>query len=97
MRKRAPGARCRTFYLTEYRVSSRPCGIKFLNEAEVFANGPPLILTPPGAFERGFRSYPVTPRFHVSKRFGRMPWDIERYDSYWLVSDHAKQVLVVET
>lgn len=92
-RKKAPRARRRTFYRIGYKAYTKVRGMKLLNKAEVFANGPPIIFTPPGLNERGFRSYPVTPRFHLSKRFGRIPADIEQYGFYWLVSNRAKDVL----
>jgi hypothetical protein len=42
---------------------------------------------------RGFRDYPVRPRFRVSMPRGQKFDDIIPLGSYWLVSDRAKQVL----
>ncbi|TGE01006.1 imm11 family protein [Methylobacterium nonmethylotrophicum] len=92
-RGKPPRPRQRTFYSVAYRGRATARGMRFLNKAEVFANGPPLTFQPPGFFERGFVSYPVTPRFHLSKRFGRWPADIEEDGPYWLVTDRAKEVL----
>jgi len=83
----------RKFYLFGSRSVSRPAGWKLVNKAELFGDRHPLILTPPGPFDRGFRTYPVPPRFHVSTRFGRNLADFEQNGEYWLVSDRAKRVL----
>ncbi len=79
-----------------YRLYDSPrynaSGREIINHAEVCRDSGAHILTPPSLFERGFRQYSIRPRFHVSKRLGRTPYDIEFYSGYLFVSERAKQV-----
>lgn len=82
----------RFFYRIFYKSYETPCGIELLNEQDVFAGSPP-IFAPFDLNKRGFRPYPATPRFHLSKKFGHLPSDIEPYGSYWLISERAKEAI----
>src|SRR5580658_5584577 len=76
----------RKFYLVKQKAHSRPPGIELLNGKELFRDGY-VTFAPPGLFERGFRTYPVRPRFRISTRLGRKLSDIEIHGNYWFVSD----------
>jgi Protein of unknown function (DUF1629) len=81
------------FYLVEKRAYSSASGRQLVNRAELFGDGHPRILTPPGPFSRGFRDYSARPRFRISKSLGRKLQDFEQNGEYWLVSDRARNIL----
>ncbi len=83
----------RQFYLLNSKVHRRPPGLELLNGKDLFRDGY-VDFAPPGLFERGFRTYPVRPRFRISTRMGRRLSDIEFYGAYWLVSDRARDALL---
>jgi len=83
---------CRKFYLVQPYHPSAP-GYKLMNGNEFGPNNPRILL-PPGLLDRGFRDYPVRPRFRVSRSLGRKLQDFESDGSYWVVSDRAKRLLV---
>ena len=82
----------REFYILRYPPVEFSSGREFLNEDEVCCGSGSRILAAPSPFQRGFRDYSVRPRFRISKRLGRKPYDVEPYSEYWLVSDRAKQL-----
>jgi hypothetical protein len=84
--------RAEQFYILTYPARELASGREFLNQEEVCQGSGSAILYPPSPFQRGFRKYRVRPRFRVSKRLGRKPYDVEPYSEYWLVSDRAKHL-----
>lgn len=86
--------KARKFYRPFWIVQqTKPKGIKLVNGAELFAGTGYRTLVPPGNLSRGFREYPVRPRFRISTKLGRKLNDIEFDGNYWIVSDRAKKVL----
>jgi hypothetical protein len=81
------------FYRLTYPPRELPSGREFLNQGEVCRGSGSVILAVPSRFQRGFRNYSVRPRFLVSKRLGRKPYDVEPYSEYWLISDRAKKLI----
>jgi hypothetical protein len=78
----------RSFYLVYNWARSGPVGIEFINLDEVGQ-----MPHPRSPWQRGFPSYPVRPRFKVSKRRGRLPPDVTNHGDYWFVSVAAKRFL----
>jgi hypothetical protein len=91
-RAKSLGSKERKFYELLYPLVEYSSGRKFLNEEEVCSGSGSPILSVPSRFQRGFRNYAIRPRFRISKRLGRKPYDVELYTDYWLVSDRAKQL-----
>jgi len=84
----------RNFYIVGRNHQQRkPKGVELVNGPDLFRGTGYRTLAPPDAKIRGFRDYPVRPRFRISTRLGRKLNDIEFDGAYWLVSDRAKQVL----
>jgi hypothetical protein len=84
--------KAKKFYELRCALVEYSSGREFLNEDEVCAGSGSKILSAPSRFQRGFRNYAIRPRFRISKRLGREPYDVEFYGDYWLVSDRAKQL-----
>jgi Protein of unknown function (DUF1629) len=82
----------RNYFVIAYAARSRPAGCKLVNGNEVFPKGVHVFF-PPDLMERGFRDYPVKPKFLISTRLGRKMDDIERMHEHWLVSERAKKIL----
>jgi len=88
-------AQKRKFYvLTPNYQQSKAPGVKLINGKELFYGTFYNVMAPPSPKIRGFREYPDTPKFLISTRIGRNLNDIEFIGDYWLVSDHARSVLL---
>jgi len=91
-RRKTEQSQERKYYLMKPKAHATAPGWKLVNGAELFGDNS-KILAPPSPLERGFRDYPVRPRFRVSTRLGRRLYDFQKNASYWMVSDRAKRIL----
>jgi hypothetical protein len=90
-KNRGPGQiKPQKFYLISHRSHSTQAGREFLNKKAFPGWG----LQPPSRFDRGFRDYPVRPRFYISRRLGRKLQDFEKFGEYWMLSERARSVLL---
>jgi hypothetical protein len=85
------GAKRPKLYRVVRRVATRENGFVLLNEDALFKEGAHVFLTPPG--RRGFRQYPVRPKFLSDPKIGRVHRDFEALHDYWLISDRMKDIL----
>ncbi|MGT2501666.1 imm11 family protein [Bradyrhizobium guangxiense] len=88
-KKRRAKAKDRRFYVVSLGAFRSAPGWKMDNLATL--TGGRMVLIPPR--ERGFVSFPETPRLLIDKSLGRAPADWELFHDYWLVSERMKSLL----
>jgi Protein of unknown function (DUF1629) len=81
--------KARKFYVIDYNVGERQQNWEFKNLAALRVGGKPLG-SPAG--KRGFPAYPEKPHLVIGKKRGHPPRDIERFHSYWIISDRLKEL-----
>lgn len=81
----------KTFYiLGERSVSSKPPGIEVKNFQQLKLPGRATIFQ---AYDSGeIPIYPERPVLIYDEKMGRMPFDFDRYGTYWLISERCKEV-----
>jgi len=88
--KRSPTKKKKFYFVTTARAT-KGTGYRLLNGSELFREGPPIFVPPPG--RRGFRSYRETPVFLCNPRLGRIDRDFEIDTGYWFISDRMKRAI----